>query len=117
MIETDILTINIEDLTTEATINAELTKEIIYKLYRIKEEKEYDTLFEYDKYNAFCDKMKDTIRKFINAIECDYDKEISKKIDETPSKNKSSYTKYMDYLISNGYDFSDATKKVFKDCE
>ena len=109
MLENNILTVNIDDALTDSTISIKLPKELMYKLYRIKEINNYDSLFEYGGYNVFCDAIRDIIHQFHLKINEDY-YTLLEFAEQGKIKNNdvNEAVKCMDSLISKGYEYNDA---------
>lgn len=115
----NILEISIDDKLTDSMITVELSKELMYKLYRIVEINKYDSMFEYGGYNIFCDAVKDIIHDFSVKINDDYYTlmELVKQ-DKSEINNVNDAIRCMDSLITQGYEYNDAfnitAEKYFK---
>jgi len=114
MLKTDMLTVEIQDKASESAINVELTKETMYKLYRIKEIYNYDSFFEFDAYTKYCDEIKESTKNFVNAIYQEYLKAYDE-LEQSKLNDDTEYViKEMDKLINAGYDFNTAFDRINK---
>ena len=107
------LTLEILDRINEITIEIALENVIFYKLYRIKEIYNYDTLFEYDVYSKYCDEIKKINQKFIEKIENNYEQAIKDLSTGKAKEDTRDELKQMDKLIYAGNDFNKAVNIIF----
>ena len=107
------LTLEILDRINEITIEIALENVIFYKLYRIKEIYNYDTLFEYDVYSKYCDEIKKINQKFIEKIENNYEQAIQDLSAGKAKEDTRDELKQMDKLIYAGNDFNKAVNIIF----
>ena len=107
------LTLEILDRINEITIEIALENVIFYKLYRIKEIYNYDTLFEYDAYSKYCDEIKKINQKFIEKIENNYEQAIKDLSTGKAKEDTRDELKQMDKLIYAGNDFNKAVNIIF----